>query len=69
MNLSVTADTLRALAIDVDDSDQIHTLSSPSEDLPSHQQPVQVSTGASGKIGESPDEEQLAMPKTKGIYI
>ena len=28
-----------------------------------------MSTGASGKIGESPDEEQLAMPKTKGVYI
>ena len=53
----------------LDDSDQIRTLSSPSEDLPSHQQPVWVSTGASGKIGESPDEEQLAMPKTKGVYI
>ena len=53
----------------LNDSDQIRTLSLPSEDLPSHQQPVWVSTGASGKIGESPDEEQLAMPKTKGVYI
>ena len=68
---SITGSSMPEVVDDagLDDSDQIRTLSSPSEDLPSHQQPVRVSTGASGKIVESPDEEQLAMPKTKGVYI
>ena len=52
-----------------ENSDQIRMLHSDSDGPSSHQLMVRVSAEASGKTGESPNNEKIGMPTTKGVYI